>query len=302
MATRFGGVSSGQKARQVKALLGFCVFLIVALVIALVVTFKSPSPEQVQPAVASNPTPVQTSSTVNILVSRQRVEKGAQLQAYMFEPRAYDVEDLPSGALLQKDLARVVNSQQFAGKLINANEPLLESSISGSRPITAIEIPPGHRAVTITVDARTGVEGFAKPNSRVDVLWTYKAPDGRRRVTTIVPFAKVLSVAGATNTEGNKARVQGKDTTTVTLLVTIQQAKKVELARTLGALTLSLVGEQETLVDEGQNAEVTLDDLLPRENVRQEEIPTDGVMYMTDPTTGKKIRYILVKGRWQRDE
>lgn len=302
MATRFGGAHSNQQqARRLRLVVGFLLVSILLLIVILVVTSGGGNAPQNAAAVSQPQNPVQNapvSPTVEVLVSTQRIEQGTQLQAFMFEAKPWDVETLPPGAVLAKDLNTVVG--KFANTIVNANLPLLEEHVIAQQPINSFTIPPGHRAVTINVDSRTAVEGFAKPNTRVDVLLAYTGNDKEKRVTTIVPFAKVLSVSGATAAEGNKAQISGQ--TTVTLLVTIKQAKKIELARSLGELSLNLVGDQETAtVSPEESEEVTSRDIFPVPNVRNEEIPADGVMYTTDQLTGKKVRYLLRSGKWVRD-
>ena len=176
--------------------------------------------------------------------------------------------------------------------------------VADTRPISAFHIPPGYRAVTIEVDRRTGVEGFAKPNSRVDVLWTYEDPkdrDRRKKVATIVHFSRVLSVGGVTSIEAANAAQGSANATTVTLLVTEQDAKKIELARTLGVLSLSLVGEQEQSAVAAAPEPIDIYTLLGRgPETEQAEEPSEGIMYTEDPKTGRQVKYLLRRGRWER--
>ena len=161
-------------------------------------------------------------------------------------------------------------------------------------------IPPGYRAVTIIVNSRSGVEGFAKPNSRVDILWTYNQ-GGKKNVATISRFVKVLSVSGQTNAVQNARVAVGAKGTTVTLLVTEKDAKKIELARSLGALSLSLVGDQEIRTATGEPDTVTIQDLIGRPaNNQPTEVSNDGVMFTTGPD-GRQVRYVLQNGRWAVD-
>ena len=84
-------------------------------------------------------------------------------------------------------------------------------------------------------------------------------------------------------------------------------AKKIELARTLGTLSLSLVGDQEESSKENDPDAITIADLtnsgLEAANPQaQEEVSADGVMYTTDPKTGRQIRYILNRQKkWTQD-
>jgi Flp pilus assembly protein CpaB len=237
---------------------------------------------------------------VEILVTSNRVEEGAAFEATMFVREQRPPEQIPEGAIRADELSNVVG--RFALNLINANTPMLWEYVTEVRPMNTLQIPPGYRAVTIYVDSRRGIEGWAKPNSRVDILWTFTDRDGRRKVATIVRYCKILSVAGVTQGR-EKVAIQGGKTT-VTLLVTERDARKIELARTSGSLSLSLVGEREDVRDdEGQTEIIDLTSIIDRPRDERPEVqqsPADGVMYTKDPKTGQHIRFELRNGRWRR--
>ena len=209
MATRFGGVSPSQAyATKARWVIG-CLFTIIVFLIALIVfiaqntdaTEKGPRPKKVAAPSDS------LSPTIQVLVAARRIEEGSQLAPNMFTETRMDADKTPAAVIRTQDRANIVG--KFAKQMINANVPLVWDDISDNPPLSRIDIPPGYRMVTITIDKRTGVEGFARPNSRVDILWTYKQ-DGRKKVATIARFIKIVSVAGATAVEGNKAKVKGK--------------------------------------------------------------------------------------------
>ena len=304
MATRFGAASPAHTyAARVRWLVGGLVAVILVLVVTLVFVSQQggESAENAAPdsgAAVAMPQPA--ANTVDILIANQRIEAGTSLMTYMFTNQPVHQDRIPDGAVLARDAQTVVG--KFSKNLINANLPLIREDISDIRPISAVTgaIPPGFRAVTIKVDARSGVEGWAQPNTRVDVLWTYVDEGGRKKVATIVHFSKILSVGGATGAEG-AAPKNAADGTTVTLLVSELDAKKIELARSTGVLSLSLVGEKETGKVAANPEPIDVSTLLPRTaEAAPQEDPNDGVMYTTSPD-GKQVKYILVKGRWKRD-
>ncbi|MCC6933388.1 MAG: Flp pilus assembly protein CpaB [Deltaproteobacteria bacterium] len=243
---------------------------------------------------------------VNVLVTRQRIEEGTPFDfnaMFIEEPRSRSqlpINYFPANRKLEL-------TGRFAKTMINASTPLLEEHITDVQPVSTLQIPVGFRAITITVDARRGVEGWAKPNSRVDVLWTYNDPDGTKKVATIVRFVKVLSVAGQTANAPQQGQQQGQTPaaapqgeTTVTLLVEEREAKKIELARTLGELSLSLIGNEAPKQPQNEKP-VTLRDIIGDPNDKSpEELPADGRMYTKDAQTGELVLYELRKGRWER--
>ena len=303
MATRFGATPAHTYATKVKWLVGCLVCLIALLIIAFVIVAQSN--QAVGTAVQNTPAPDPVApvlSGVEVAVAQSRVEEGTRLEPFMFNFVRLDDSKVPMGAIRRQDLERV--SGKFASRLISPNVPVVLEDVTDTPPINLLNIPPGYRAVTINVDSRSGVEGFAKPNTRVDVLWTF-TQDSKQKVATIVRFTKILSVAGVTSAD-RQANVQNQGgTTTVTLLVTEKDAKKIELARTLGTLSLSLVGDQEEASKEADPDAITIADLTNTgvdTTAAQEEVSTDGVMYTTDPKTGRQIRYILNKNRkWIQD-
>ena len=303
MATRFGGVSPAKAyATKVKWLVAGMATIIGVLLftVIMIVNSSEARKDDVPTAVVDSPAAVANPTRADILVANRRIEQSERLEEHMFAFVEMDENKVPIAALRRKDLPSVVG--KFSSRLIDPNVPVLVDALSETKPINPLNIPAGYRAVTITVDARTGVEGFAKPNTRVDVLWTF-TQDGRQKVASIVRFTKILSVGGLTGTEANKANINGNQTT-VTLLVSEKDAKKIELARTLGSLSLSLVGEQEQGAKDSDPDAISIQDLIGRpanEDSQPEEVASDGVMYTADPRSGKQMRYILKNGRWQQD-
>ena len=302
MATRFGASSPAHTyAARVRWLVGCLVAVILVLAIAIIFVAQGTATNDTPPEVAVTqpeaviPPPV---ATVPVLVAKARIEEGSRIEEVLLSDIQMERDKIPSNAFLSSDKQNVIG--KFAVRLINANMTLVREDVSDIRPLSSFNIPPGYRAATIMVDARSGVEGFARPNTRVDVLWTY-SEGGRQKVATIARFIKILSVAGQTSNDGNRANVGGS--TTVTLLVTEKDARKIELARTLGSLSLSLVGDSEINAPQTENDAVTIEDLVGRPAISNEpqEIPNDGVMYTSDPQTGRQLRYVLRKGQWSLD-
>lgn len=297
---KFGGVSSQAQAyaTKVRWIIGCLAAVIVVLIVAVVmIAQKTDATQNNAPVTAAAPQPMVNTGVVDVLVASARIEEGAQLTNDLFTPIAMEPDKTPMAVIRAKDLELIVG--KYASRLINANMPIVLDDISDNPPLSAISIPPGYRAVSIGVDKRTSVEGFAKPNSRVDVLWSY-AQNGERKVATIARFVKVLSVGGYTSVMGQRAAVEAGSN--VTLLVTERDAKKIELARSNGSISLSLVGESETNVSSGEPDSVTMADLVGKPaNTQPTEVANDGVMYTSDPRSGRQLRYILKNGRWALD-
>ena len=302
MATRFGAASPARAyAAKMRWLIGCLVIVILVLVAAIMFLAQSGVEPQPPQAPVDVPAPEVQQKTVDILYAATRVEEGTKLEPQMFKALPMDADQLPMAAIRSQDGDKVYG--KFAARLINANMPLVADDFVAERPVNSFNIPPGYRAITISVDVRAGVEGFARPNTRVDVLWTY-TQENKKKVATIARFIKILSVAGQVSPNGEKAAVT--QSTPITLLVTERDAKKIELARGLGELSLSLVGEHESAQSDTEPDAVSIADLIgqPAAQPAQAEPVQpqhDGVMYTSDPHTGRQVRYVLVNGRWSLD-
>ena len=105
----------------------------------------------------------------------------------------------------------------------------------------------------------TSVEGWARPGANVDVLWMSRFGD-REGLKTIVENAKVLSAERQIDSTSNNITVPS----TVTLLVTAQDAAKIQLASTTGTLSLLLRGDTDTS-SSTLSSPITVEDLLGKE-------------------------------------
>ncbi len=307
MATRFGSSGPAHSyAAKVRWLVGGLIAVIFVLVVTLFVLSKSSptnvanDPQGSDVAVAS-PTPA--SPTVQILYAAQRIEKDTSLLPTMFIDQDVSPDQIPEGAILARDKATLVG--KYSKSIIQPSQAIRRDDITDAQPLSQVikDIPVGYRAVTITVDSRSGVEGWARPGTRVDVIFTYVEKGGQKKVATIVPFSKILSVGGATSADGAAAKKSG-DSTTVTLLVTEKDSKKIELSRSVGTLSLSLVGDQETGATRPDSDPISLNDLFPQAEQAgaNAEPEPDGVMYVQDPNTGRQVKYVLQGRRWKKAE
>ena len=212
---------------------------------------------------------------------------------------------MPAGSLAVVLLALLL-SHDFNGsyrslappRTVQDAAPAITPTIPSIPPPATQNIPEGFRATEIVTDSRSGVEGFATPNTRVDVLFTFKDQDKKKKVATIARFSKVLSVGGQTQTPAEGVGADSK--VSITLLVSERDAKRIELARTLGDLSLSLVGGEEARRGQSEDPDgldlANLSGANPESSVLGE--PSNGVMFTRDPKTGRLVKFKLNRGRW----
>jgi pilus assembly protein CpaB len=103
-------------------------------------------------------------------------------------------------------------------------------------------VPPGKRAMTVRVNDVVGVAGFALPGTTVDVLVNTQHEGGRRgdvdRAVSKIVLERILVLAVAQEADRDTSRP--KVVSAVTLEVTPDQAEKLDLARSVGTLSLVL--------------------------------------------------------------
>ncbi len=111
-------------------------------------------------------------------------------------------------------------------------------------------IPFGKRAVGISVTDYSGLEGMLFPGSTVDVMASFKTQNGESQdavTTTLLENIQVLAIERQTVVSSEKSlldssiyAVSRSNTRRVTLLVTTEQAKRLQLAMEQGVLSLAL--------------------------------------------------------------
>jgi pilus assembly protein CpaB len=130
---------------------------------------------------------------------------------------------------------------------ITAGQPVTRGSLVGpqDRGFLAAALGAGMRAITVPVNASTGVAGFVFPGDHVDLMLTQTVEGGgdgpALKVTeTIVRNIRVLATDQRTNDKDKDGKIEVKTFTNVTLEVTPRIGEKIAVAQSLGTLSLSL--------------------------------------------------------------
>lgn len=213
-----------------------------------------------------------------VVVAASSVPRFGTLTAGQLRTREMPSDMVPSGALTQIDEA--VDRAVYSGLV--RDEIVLEGKLSakGAGRGMASSIPKGMRAFTIsTTTLASGVAGFIIPGSKVDVLLTVTRtggkddPTGGGQTSTLLQDVEILAVDQLVKAPAEN-RVDPKELRSVTLLVTPQQAAKLDLGQNKGILHLSLRNPEDHLVALTRPA--TLADLgltedLPKQAVKEPE-------------------------------
>ncbi len=196
--------------------------------------------------------------TVPIVVAAVDVPRGMLLSTEIVKTRNYPKELVPSGAILKSEDV-LERSAYFS---LAKDEPLLESKLSpkGHRGLATL-VPKGMRAFTITTPSvAAGVAGFVLPGNKVDVLLTVSSvpnndTTGGGSTTTLLQNVEILAVDQRMEAPAEN-KVKAEDLRSVTLLVTPNQAARLDLGQNKGTLHLSLRNPQDNLAARVQPATV----------------------------------------------
>lgn len=175
-----------------------------------------------------------------IAVASLEIELGSRVTPEMVRMVDWPEASVPSGAF--NDVVplegRVVLSS------VQRGEPLLEGRLApiGTKGGLSAVVPEGKRAMTVRVNDVVGVAGFALPGTHVDVMVNTqsegaKTNDRDQTISKIVlDRILVLAVAQEADRDSTKPKVVNA----VTLEVTPHQAEMLDLARSVGTLSLVL--------------------------------------------------------------
>ncbi len=171
-----------------------------------------------------------------VLVAAQDLAVGVKVAGIHLKAVEWPRELLPAGTFS--------DTSQVSGRItrvpVVAGEPILDSKLApqGSGSGFSSLIPPGMRALTVSVNVVSGVSGFILPDARVDVLVTVASPNNKEESKTKIILEDVLVLAVDQTFEradDDPVKVQS-----VTLLVDPGQAEKLALASSEGKLQLVL--------------------------------------------------------------
>jgi pilus assembly protein CpaB len=175
--------------------------------------------------------------------------------------------DLPAGTLVREEHIRwqqwpevenleeqyvVENARpldEFYGTVvrqgISAGEPIFDKRLvkPGEQGFLAAVLKPGTRAISIEVDATSGVAGFVFPGDRIDVVLTLEVRQSNTEEAlphfaseTILTNVRVVAMDQSTNDQEQEATVRR----IATLEVSPKEVEVVSVSKELGRLSLSL--------------------------------------------------------------
>jgi pilus assembly protein CpaB len=212
-------------------------------------------------------------ATRTIVVAKEPLRFGTELNASMLQEVPWPAESMPSGAFATiNDI--VSGGRRVVLAAIESNEPVLALKITGAgqRATLSALVRPGMKAVTIRVNDVEGVGGFVLPGDHVDVVLTRQIDKGSATTEIVLQDTRVLAIDQTADERAFKAAIAKS----VTLEVDTVEAQKVWLASSVGSLSLLLRKAGETA--QSKTRKITLKDLGSIEPVGDEKAVTATVM------------------------
>ena len=179
--------------------------------------------------------------TQNVVVAAQELPAGTAINDDIIKKGMVKAVQWPKASVPTDSFS---SPEQVVGKTnrtkIMANEPILESRLSGEGAGLTTRLEAGKRAMALRVDEIIGVSGFIVPDDRVDVIVTTTPPGNKNqddKVSKIVLQNKrVLSVAQSVEQKDGKPQVARS----ITVEVTPEESEKLSLATQEGQIVLAL--------------------------------------------------------------
>jgi pilus assembly protein CpaB len=181
-------------------------------------------------------------SAGRIVVAAADINLGQRLSPEALKLVEWPAESVPKGAFTdpQKLAGRVLRSAVLLG------EPVSEAKLAPTGTMGGLSavITEGKRAITVRVNDVVGVAGFALPGNYVDIIVSMQKdpPAGvmtmREQSISKIVLERILVLAVAQ--EVGRDETKPKVVNAVTLEVSPDQAEKLDLARSVGTLSLVL--------------------------------------------------------------
>ncbi len=175
-----------------------------------------------------------------VAVAAMDIELGSKINPQMLKSVDWPTGSVPEGAFNDLKLleGRVVKSS------VQRGEPILAAKLApvGTQGGLSAVIAEGKRAMTVRVNDVVGVAGFALPGNYVDVMVNTQQDKDQRSdeniqiSRTVLEHVLVLAVAQEASRDETKPKVVNA----VTLELFPGDAEKLDLARSVGTLSLVL--------------------------------------------------------------
>ena len=174
-----------------------------------------------------------------VIVAAVDIELGSKIN-----PQMLSATDWPSGSTPPGAFKDIKELQDHVVKVsVLRGDAVLERKLApvGTQGGLSAVIADGKRAMTVRVNDVVGVAGFALPGNYVDVMVNAqqdkgKGEENKQISKTVLEHVLVLAVAQESGRDDTKPKV----VSAVTLELTLEDSEKLDLARSVGTLSLVL--------------------------------------------------------------
>jgi pilus assembly protein CpaB len=175
--------------------------------------------------------------TTYIVVAATNLPLGSKIEPGQVKLARWSADAMPEGAFTNPSqvVGSFVKNQFVNNEPIVATKLFLGQKTAGVMPLL---IPPGMRAVSVPVDEVSDIAGFVLPHTHVDILvaLTDQATENKPFSKIVLQDVEVLAVAQ----EVEKKKDEPELVKVVTVLVSPQDAERLELATKQGTLRLAM--------------------------------------------------------------
>lgn len=180
-----------------------------------------------------------TESLAEVIAASRDLPAGTRIRKADLKRVRIAEKDIPKAAVTDEKVAvdRVVLHP------FNTNEPLVSTRITASHGAEGVAamIEPGKRAISVPITDTSSAGGLIQPRSRVDVLFTRTGSMKDAITTTILQDVVVISIGKLTEAgQQLDPKAVRPLTQAATLMVTPDEANRLELAKNQGKISLAL--------------------------------------------------------------
>ena len=180
-------------------------------------------------------------NTNRVAVALVDISLGARLSPEMIRMVDWPTSAMPPGAITDMKLVET----RVTRTSIQRGEPVMESKLApvGTTGGLSAVVADGKRAMTVRVNDVVGVAGFALPGNFVDILVNTQEDGARNNANREQAISKIVLeriLVLAIAQESSRDETKPKVVNAVTLELTPDQVEKLDLARSVGTLSLVL--------------------------------------------------------------
>jgi pilus assembly protein CpaB len=263
-------------------------FLATAALGLLAYNMNRPTP--VVQVAENTPAPVPAPVTVEYFVAARPLPRGTLAREEDFAVRSAPSDSVPTGAIRDTPDAKIGLRGSLVRKFLDTGSPITSEDVLRPRDggFLASVLAPGSRAISIKVDASSGVSGLIWPGDYVDVVSTQATDKEDAHDTlseTVLQNVRIVAIDQeiVQGGPGNNAAT-GKPAQTVSLQLAPEQVKKIIVANQLGRLSLAVRSavDQEDTADADTTVVVYAGNKVKKYAVRKDDAGNTGPVRSAD--------------------